>query len=261
LAVRTGCSARRGPDIDYHSYAQLVLYPVGWQVETYGGDTPRTAVPAGDDQRPAGAGYDPDVGGELYTTNGEITDTMYLEHGILAYTIELDGGSGDPVGGTTSAGNGVGMNPGGIETVADRATRAALVRQGLGHLGVNPYTQTTGTVGGTVPPTLALTLGPAASFGAFLPGVDQTYTANTTANVVSSAGEATLSVTDPGHLANGAFELPEPLQVAFSKSSWDGPVSNDPVDIAFSQHIGERDALRTGTYSRTLTFTLSTATP
>jgi len=35
------------------------------------------------DQRPAVAGYDPDVGGELYTTNGEITDTMYLQEGVL----------------------------------------------------------------------------------------------------------------------------------------------------------------------------------
>ncbi len=100
--------------IDYHSYAQLVLYPVGWQVETYGGDTPLMEALAGDDQRPAVAGYDPDVGGELYTTNGEITDTMYLQEGVLAYTVELDGGSGSGVGGTTSTGNTVGMNPGGF---------------------------------------------------------------------------------------------------------------------------------------------------
>ncbi len=36
--------------VDYHSYAQLVLYPVGWQVETYGGDTPLMESLAG--QRP-----------------------------------------------------------------------------------------------------------------------------------------------------------------------------------------------------------------
>ena len=36
---------------------------------------------------------------------------------------------------------------------------------------------------------------------------------------------------------------------------------NDPVAIAFSQHIGAGDALRTGTYSATLTFTLSTTSP
>jgi hypothetical protein len=38
-------------------------------------------------------------------------------------------------------------------------------------------------------------------------------------------------------------------------------VSNDPVTIAFKQHIGANDALRTGSYSRTLTFTLSTSGP
>src|SRR3954449_11729309 len=100
--------------IDYHSFAMLVLYPVGWQVETYGGDTPLMEALAGNDQRPAVAGYDPDVGGELYTTNGEITDTMYLQEKVLAYTIELDGGSGAGVGGTTTTGNTVGMNPGGF---------------------------------------------------------------------------------------------------------------------------------------------------
>jgi hypothetical protein len=38
-------------------------------------------------------------------------------------------------------------------------------------------------------------------------------------------------------------------------------VSNDPVTVGFSQHIGVNDALRTGSYSRTLTFTLSTTQP
>ena len=38
-------------------------------------------------------------------------------------------------------------------------------------------------------------------------------------------------------------------------------MSNDPVTISFKQHIGATDALRTGTYSKTLTFTLSTTNP
>jgi amidase len=38
-------------------------------------------------------------------------------------------------------------------------------------------------------------------------------------------------------------------------------VSNDGVTITFKQHINATDALRTGTYTRTLTFTLSTTTP
>ncbi len=79
--------------------------------------------------------------------------------------------------------------------------------------------------------------------------------------MISTAGDATLSVSDPGHLTNGAFSLPSALQVAFSKSSWTGPASNDPVTISFTQHIGSTDALRTGSYSKTLTFTLSTTNP
>ena len=63
-------------------------------------------------------------------------------------------------------------------------------------------------VGGTVPATLSLSLGAPASFGPFTAGVARTYTAGTTANVISSAGDATLSVADPssnatGHLVNG----------------------------------------------------------
>jgi hypothetical protein len=117
------------------------------------------------------------------------------------------------------------------------------------------------TVGGNVPATLALALGGPASFGAFTAGIDKTYTAQTTADVLSTAGDATLSVSDPGHLTNGAFSLPDALQVSFSKASWSAPVSHAAVTIGFSQHIGSSDALRTGSYSRTLTFTLSTTTP
>jgi hypothetical protein len=116
-------------------------------------------------------------------------------------------------------------------------------------------------VSGTVPATLSLTLGPPASFGAFTAGVDHTYMASTTADVLSTAGDATLSVSDPGHLTNGAFSLPDPLQVTMAPSAWTAPVSHAAVAIGFAQHIGATDALRTGTYSRTLTFTLSTTTP
>jgi hypothetical protein len=116
-----------------------------------------------------------------------------------------------------------------------------------------------GGVGGSVPATLALTVG-SASFGAFVPGLDRTYEASTIANVISTAGDAALTV-DGGTLTNGTFSLAEPLQVTFSKSSWSAPVANDPVTIAFKQHIGAREALRTGAYTKTLTFTLSTTTP
>ena len=49
-----------------------------------------------------------------------------------------------------------------------------------------------------MPATLSLTLGAPATFGAFTPGVAREYTAATTATVISTAGDATLSVGDPG---------------------------------------------------------------
>ncbi len=147
-------------------------------------------------------------------------------------------------------------------------------------------TSTTGDAGGTVPATLALTLGTPAAFQPFTPGVARTYDASTTANVISTAGDATLSVADPsatatGHLVNGTFSLPSALQVKASSAAGAGgaftdvggsaspttvltyaaPVSNDAVTVAFSQAIGANDALRTGAYGKTLTFTLSTTTP
>jgi hypothetical protein len=140
----------------------------------------------------------------------------------------------------------------------------------------------TGAVGGTVPATLTLTLGAAAALGAFVPGVDREYDAGTTASVTSTAGDTTLSVGDTatnatGRLVNGAASLSEPLRAAASGAgalaplsttgvplslvSYTGPVSNATVAIAFRQHIGRTEALRTGSYSKTLTFTLSTTTP
>ena len=64
-----------------------------------------------------------------------------------------------------------------------------------------------------------------------------------------------------GHLVNGTFSLPQPLQGLGVIKTWSAPVSNDPVAITFKQSIGSSDALRTGAYSKTLTFTLSTTTP
>jgi len=92
--------------------------------------------------------------------------------------------------------------------------------------------------------------------------VAKDYTASMTANVVSTAGDATLSVApSPAYLTNGAFSLRSPLQVAFSKSAWTTPVSNDAVNIGFTQHIDAGEPLRTGAYGKTLTFTLSTTNP
>jgi amidase len=140
-------------------------------------------------------------------------------------------------------------------------------KDGRGHVAASTapalpvVTETGGLVGGAVPATLSLVLGAPASFGAFTPGAANDYSASTTATVISSAGDAALTVSDPGHLMNGTFALPSPLAVEFSKAAWTGPVSNDVVTIAFKQHVGATDALRTGAYSKTLTYTLSTTTP
>ena len=141
-------------------------------------------------------------------------------------------------------------------------------------------------VGGTVPATLSLTLGPAATFGAFTPGLARDYIAATTANVITTAADAQLSVADPsstatGHLVNGTFSLPSRLQARARNAAnpstsyadvgssasplallgYDGPGSNNAVALEFKQSIGSTDALRTGAYGKTLTFTLSTTTP
>jgi glyoxylase-like metal-dependent hydrolase (beta-lactamase superfamily II) len=174
------------------------------------------------------------------------TSPAYVDQVQQAVTLGLAGGA------TLTS-----TRPAGFKMV--RSTGAADIVASL----AIAYAETTadGTAGGTVPATLALTLGANASFGAFTPGVAKDYTATTSANVISTAGEAALTVSDPGHLSNGAFSLPSPLEVSLSKASWTAPVSNDPVTVAFKQHIGASDALRTGAYSKTLTFTLSTATP
>src|SRR4051794_7178526 len=81
--------------INYHSFASLLLYPIGWQVETPTIDDPLFVALSGDDAKPAIPGFDPDLSAELYTTNGETTDHAYTRYGTLAWTPELDGGADD----------------------------------------------------------------------------------------------------------------------------------------------------------------------
>ena len=167
---------------------------------------------------------------------------------------------------------------------AQLVTKAAELKQWM--LVLLGSQDVTGGANGTVPATLSLSLGTPATFGAFTPGVAKSYTASSTANVISTAGDAALSVADPsstatGHLVNGTFSLPSTLQAQASSAAgtggpladvggsakptslltYGGPVSNDSVTVGFQQAIGAGDALRTGSYSKTLTFTLSTTTP
>jgi amidase len=141
------------------------------------------------------------------------------------------------------------------------------------------------SVGGAVAPTLALSLSSATtSLGRFVPGTAADYMSTVTASLTSTGGDATLSVLDPsstspGHLVNGAYSLDSPLQVRATRSGgpvspfaplgagtlallgYTAPVSNDAVTIGFKQPISATEALRTGSYSKTLLFTASTLSP
>ena len=198
------------------------------------------------------------------------------------------GGSGiDTCVGTTASGANLDTSTPGTFTYTVTATdKAGNVTTVTRSYNVLTATNTNGGVSGSVPATLALTLGTPATFGNFVPGVTNTYKASTTANVVSTAGDALLSVADPsstatGHLVNGTFFLPQFLQVRATDAAntgtafnnvgssasplnlltWSAPVSNDAVTLEFSQLVNANDALRTGTYNKALTFTLSTTTP
>ena len=164
-----------------------------------------------------------------------------------------------------------------LETTTIKIARGQLANRSL---------CTQGGVGGSVPATLALTLGAPATFGAFTPGIAKEYDASTTANVDQHGRQrgAERRRRRPGQHgqarqrrvrapAAAARRRDEPrghrrparpdrrLRDPTSLLTYSGPVSNDPVTVAFKQAIGANDALRTGTYSKTLTFTLSTTNP
>ncbi len=88
--------------ISYHTYSNLILYPWGWQIKTPSFDDPIFVAQAGTDDNPAifdnliNVGYDPGVGADLYTTNGDFTDWTYGEADIPSYTVELTQGYSVP---------------------------------------------------------------------------------------------------------------------------------------------------------------------
>ena len=121
----------------------------------------------------------------------------------------------------------------------------------------------TSAPGGTVPATLSLTLGAARDVRRVHAGRGQGLHGHDAART-SSRRRVTrrCRVSRPGppgqrHVHAAASRWWSSL----SKASWTAPVSNDPVTITFKQHIDANDALRTGQYCKTLTFTLSTTNP
>jgi len=71
-----------------HTAAQLLLWPFGWQVDTHPADEPLMTALAGDDANPGIPTFDPDVGADLYTTNGDTNDHMYRATKTISFTPE-----------------------------------------------------------------------------------------------------------------------------------------------------------------------------
>ena len=146
--------------------------------------------------------------------------------------------------------------------------------------------RTVGAVNGAVTPTLSLALSGTPALGTFVAGTAATYTGTSTATVTSTAGDAILTAGDaspiaPGRLINGTAALAAPLQMRAASAggvggaltplgslsnpttllSYGMPVTRDAITVTYSQAIGQTEALRSGAYTKAVTFTLSTTTP
>jgi hypothetical protein len=152
---------------------------------------------------------------------------------------------------------------------------------------VNSVDYTGNIAGGSVDSALALTLPAAgANFGAFVPGVAREYLATAVPQITSTAGDATLAISDPattgtGRLVNGTATLTNALQAYATATqgtalgggnvggsaaptqliSFAAPQTNRNVTLTFRQNITATETLRSGSYGKTLTFTLSTTAP
>src|SRR6266545_2148190 len=79
--------------VNYHSAAQQLLLPFGWQESTPSPDNPIFIATSGTDHNPAIPGFDVGLSSdELYITNGETTDYAYAADKTLAVTPELSEG-------------------------------------------------------------------------------------------------------------------------------------------------------------------------
>jgi hypothetical protein len=75
--------------INYHSAAELLLYGVGWQTHTPSPDDQVYKALVGTPAAPAVAGYEPELGAQLYTTNGDTDGYMANKYGVLTITPEM----------------------------------------------------------------------------------------------------------------------------------------------------------------------------
>ncbi len=221
--------------------------------------------------------------------NGPATITLSANDtfsGVATTHYSIDGGPDQLYGGPFQ------ITAGGAHTISYHSIDVAGNSETPRTLSVQVNPQASTSLQGNVPSTLAVSVGTTApSLGAFTAGVSSTYTATLGATITTTAQSSTFTASDsssvfPGRLVNtssgGPYGLAQGLHVSASDAantagsgiysdlsttnpatllSYPGPVSNDPVTISFQQQIGSTDPLRTGTYSKTITFTLSTSTP
>ncbi len=226
-------------------------------------------------------------------TNGQVNGTATVTlsptdagSGVASTTYTIDGGAPQTYTGPFQ------ITAGGLHTVLFHSTDNVGNVETNKTLTVQVNPQVTIGPQGNVPSTLAISLSTnLPSFGSFTPGVAQTYNSSTTATITTTAASSTLTASDtsttfPGHLVNnsagGPYDLPSGLQVDASDAagtagsgvwmdlsahnpatllSFSAPVASDQVTLGFQQVIGATDPLRTGAYTKVVTYTLQTNTP
>src|SRR5262249_24995622 len=117
-------------------------------------------------------------------------------------------------------------------------------------------------------------------------GTAGTYTSTGTTTVTSTAGDAVLTAGDasptaPGKLVNGTAALASPLQLKAASArgtggdfvalpplsspatvlTYSGRVPRAAVTLTYQQATSATETLRTGTYTKAVTYTLATINP
>ena len=78
--------------IDFHTYAELILWPYGYTFTDVPADMTlddHNALAGMGQAMAATNGYTPEQASDLYITDGTINDWLYGQHGILNYTFEM----------------------------------------------------------------------------------------------------------------------------------------------------------------------------
>ena len=118
-----------------------------------------------------------------------------VQDGRLVPTGEIGNGAGSALGRFTRP-MGIDVDPSGRLLVADTYNNRVQRFEA-------PAVSEPAEVGGTVAPALVLSLATGGRFESFTPGRAQTYTTTMAADVLSTAGDAALTVTDPSAMAPG----------------------------------------------------------